>query len=367
MFSRHTGNKHFREMTRNDIILFLESFRKTDAADPLHKWIGTYNIFRIYLLRFFKWLYTPDIAPAKRPKPSMLENIPELKRKETSIYKPSDLWTQQDDLLFLKYCHSKRDRCYHAISRDLSCRPHEILKLKIRDLSFKSVGTSQYVEVVVNGKTGTRPIPIINSIPYLKDYLDHEHPQPRNPSTPLICGEGKSLGCHISIITLNKIYAKYKQHIFPRLLESPNVLPEDKQRIADLLKKPWNPYVRRHSAITEKSMILKEHVLRQHCGWTPGSQMHLKYLHYFGNESNESLLEAYGLIDKGIQINQLRPKQCPNCNEPNKIDSKFCLKCRMVLTYDAYNETLEQEKEEKSEMEKLRRDVDALTKLVNPG
>jgi integrase len=162
-------------MTRNDIISFLESFRKTDAADPLHKWIGTYNIFRIYLLRFFKWLYFPDIEPGKRLRPSILENIPELRRKETSIYKPSDLWTQQDDLLFLKYCPSKRDRCYHAISRDLSCRPHEILKLKIRDLSFKSVGTAQYVEVVVNGKTGTRPIPIINSIPYLKDYLDHEH------------------------------------------------------------------------------------------------------------------------------------------------------------------------------------------------
>jgi hypothetical protein len=29
--------------------------------------------------------------------------------------------------------------------------------------------------------------------------------------------------------------------------------------------------------------------------------MHLKYLHYFGNESNESLLEAYGIIDTGIQ------------------------------------------------------------------
>jgi hypothetical protein len=39
----------------------------------------------------------------------------------------------------------------------------------------------------------------------------------------------------------------------------------------------------------------------------------------------------------------------------------------MVLSYDAYSETLEQQKEEKSEMEKLRRDVDALTKLVKPG
>ena len=33
-----------------------------------------------------------------------------------------------------------------------------------------------------------------------------------------------------------------------------------------------------------------------------------KYLHYFGNESNESLLEAYGIVASGQQIDQLRPK-----------------------------------------------------------
>jgi hypothetical protein len=108
-----------------------------------------------------------------------------------------------------------------------------------------------------------------------------------------------------------------------------------------LLKKPWNPYIRRHSALTEKSTILKEHVLRQHAGWSGRSQMHLKYLHYFGNESSESLLEAYGIIPKDQQIEQLKPKQCPNCMEPNKPDSKFCAKCRMVLTYDAYNDAQE--------------------------
>ena len=126
-----------------------------------------------------------------------MENIPKLKRKEKSIYKPSDLWSPEDDLLFLKYCPSKRDRCYHAVSRDLSARPNEILKLKIKDIAFKTIGTSQYAEVVVNGKTGTRPIPLINSIPYLKDYLDHEHPQPGNPNSPLICGTDKRLGRHI--------------------------------------------------------------------------------------------------------------------------------------------------------------------------
>jgi integrase len=334
-FSRYCDNKTFKDLTRANVIAFLESFRKTDAADPLHKWIGTYNIYRMHLLRFFKWLYYPDIEPSKKPKPTVIENIAQLKRKEKSIYKPSDLWTQQDDLLFLKYCPTKREKCYHAISRDLSCRPHEILKLKIKDIAFKTIGPYQYVDVVVNGKTGTRPIPLINSIPYLKDYLDHEHPQPRNPNAPLICGTGKGLGRHIKPIRITIIYHEFKKQIFPKLLESPNVLPEDKQKIAELLKKPWNPYIRRHSALTEKSIILKEHVLRQHAGWTPGSQMHLKYLHYFGNESSESLLEAYGLVDKGVQIDQLRPKQCPNCSEPNKPDSKFCVKCRIVLTYDA--------------------------------
>jgi hypothetical protein len=79
--------------------------------------------------------------------------------------------------------------------------------------------------------------------------------------------------------------------------------------------------------------------------------MHLKYLHYFGNESSESLLEAYGIVPKDQQsVDVLRPKQCPNCNEPNKPDSKFCAKCRMVLTYDAYSETLESEKQQKDKL-----------------
>ena len=353
-FSKFNDNKSFKDLKRSDVIAFLETYRRTEVQDPLHKWIGTYNIYRIHLMRFFKWLYNPDIESDKRIKPAVIENIPQLKRKEKSIYKPSDLWTQQDDLLFLKFCPSKRDKCYHAISRDTSCRPHEIVKLKIRDIVFKTVGSNQYAEALVNGKTGSRPIPLIDSIPYLKDYLDHEHPQPSNPNSPLICGIGRGLGRHVRATRIYNIYNEYKKEIFPKLLESPTVLPEDKQQIAELLKKPWNPYIRRHSALTEKARILKEPILKMHAGWTPRSQMHLMYEHWFGNESNESLLEAYGIVTSGQQIDQLRPKQCPNCSEPNKPDSKFCNKCRMVLTYDAYSETLESQKEKESEVQILK-------------
>ena len=168
-FSNYFQNKlSFKEITRDNLLTFLDSFRKPESVDPLHKWIGTYNTHRMHLTRFFKWLYSPDIEPNKRSKPPVIDNIIQLKRRETSIYKPSDLWTEEDDALFLKYCPSKRIKCYHAVSRDTSCRPHEILKLRIKDIMFKTAGNNnyQYAEVLVNGKTGSRHIPLINSIPY---------------------------------------------------------------------------------------------------------------------------------------------------------------------------------------------------------
>ncbi|MGB7662091.1 MAG: site-specific integrase [Nitrososphaeraceae archaeon] len=355
-FSKYTNNKLFEDLTREDILAFLNSIVKSVESDPLHKWIGTYNVYRGHLQKFFKWLYYLNFEPSKRPKPDVVKNLPKLKRKEQSIYKPSDLWTAEDDLLFLKYCHSKRMKCFHVMSRDTSCRPHELLKLRIRDIVFKNApaGNRQYAEVLVNGKTGSRHIPLIDSLPYIKDYINHEHPHPSNQNAILLCGVGKSLGRSINVISLHGIYNRYKTKLFPKLLQDPNVPEEDKQKIEELLKKPWNPYIRRHSALTEKSSFLKEHILRQHAGWSPRSQMHLKYLHYFGNESSESILQEYGILPKDNQeANLLRPKQCPNCNEPNRPDQKFCVKCMMVLTYDAYSETLEEQRRE-SEVQNLK-------------
>ena len=190
--SYHNSKILFSEMTRDDIISYLDSLRKPEYLDPLHKWIGTYNTRRVYLMRFFKWLHssssfsssttndsvsTPLISQDKRPTPDVVKNIPKLKRKEKSIYKPSDLWTEEDDLLFLKYSGNKRDKAYHMLAKDSSCRPSEILNLLIKDLNFKRSpdGIKQYAEIMVNGKTGTRSIPLFNSLPYLKDWLD-DHP-----------------------------------------------------------------------------------------------------------------------------------------------------------------------------------------------
>jgi integrase/recombinase XerD len=370
--------KRFEDMTRNDVLLYLDSYRKSDSEDPLHKWIGSYNTKLIILMRFFKWLYYPDIDTPKRRnelsaqerKPECIMGIPKLKRKETSCYKPSDLWTQEDDILFLKWVTNKRDRCYHTMARDLSARPHEILNLKIKDIVFKTVdGGKQYAEVLVNGKTGSRHIPLIQSIPYIKDWLSN-HPSRNNPNAPLFVSFDKhSMGRkQLAVSAIEQIYRYYQKEFFPKLLSTQGsaIIPnEDKEKIKNLLTKPFVPYIRRHSALTEKSLKLKSHTLNQHAGWSPRSQMHLKYLHYFGNESSESLLEAYGIVtNNNIPIDTLNPKICPNCNEGNTQDAKFCSKCKMIMSFEGYQEALESQSKKEDELKVMKEQFNAMQSQI---
>jgi hypothetical protein len=116
--SKFVNDREFKQITKKDLIQYMDKFRKPESVDPLHKWIGTYNLFLILLVKFFRWLYFPDVESKNRPRPQVVENIPQLKRKEKSIYKPSDLWTPEEDTLFLKYCGNKRIACYHTIIRD---------------------------------------------------------------------------------------------------------------------------------------------------------------------------------------------------------------------------------------------------------
>lgn len=56
----HYNKKSFKDMTREDILSYLDNHRKPESSDPLHKWIGSYNLYRTFFVKFFKWLYYPD-------------------------------------------------------------------------------------------------------------------------------------------------------------------------------------------------------------------------------------------------------------------------------------------------------------------
>jgi integrase len=345
--------KSFQDMTRDDIIQFLDRLRKPESVDPLHKWQGSYgNNLRILKPFFRQYLRMPDVV----------DNLAPPRRKEITTYKPTDLWTEADDLLFCKYCPSKRDRAYHMVARDVGVRPGGLLNLKMKDIVWKNTDSYQIAEITVRDKTGVHTVPIIQGVPWLKDWLANGHPFPSVQDAIVFCGSGKkNTGRKLQKGTLNVIYNNYQKVIFPRLLQDPSVPAEDKARIEELIKtRKWTPYTRRHTAITEKSQTLSTPLLHQYAGWTPGSKMSAKYIHYFGNEVSNKLLEAAGIKpESGSENNKkgiLKPKVCDNCKTANKPDAKICSngKCRMILSYDAYLEKEQEHTQVKKEMEELR-------------
>lgn len=363
--------KSFRDMKRQDSLDFLDGLGKPEQLDTFHKWQGTYEITRIAMLRFFKWLYYPDLPPKRRPKPAVMENIPQIIRREITTYKPTDLWTEEDDMLFYKYCPSPRDRCWHAVSRDTGCRPHELLKLKIKDVVTQQYETGyQIAKITVNGKTGVRSIRLNNSYPKLKHWLSNAHPYSGNPNAPLFCGTGKkNNGRKLAAHTIQTTYLNYRKKHFPKLLEDPTVSEEDKRKIKDLLQKPWNPYIRRRTAATEISKTVKDSVLIDNImGWSHSGNTRQKYQHYFAEDANDALLTLMdGLPPQGqLSLKSkknkdlLKPKQCPNCDEVNDAGSKFCTKCRYVLSYDGQHELEAQAENTKKQTENMKKQIEDL-------
>jgi len=239
-----------------------------------------------------------------------------------------------------------------------------MLKLKIKDVVAQQLDSGyQIARIMVNGKTGTRNVRLNNSYPRLKDWLTNGHPFAGNPNAFLFCGIGrKNNGRRLSAHTINARYEYYKKVHFPtNVLQDPLVPEEDKRKIRDLLKKPWNPYVRRHTAATEISKTLKDSVLiDQYMGWSHSGNTRQKYQHYYNDDSIDAMLMMDGLVlpsntAKSKAKNLLKPKLCPNCDETNKPESKFCAKCKFVLSFDAFNEAIEEKEKAAKEAEQQKK------------
>jgi hypothetical protein len=172
----------------------------------------------------------------------------------------------------------------------------------------------------------------------------------------------------ITVKTLGSLYGRLKRDYFPQLLERGDVPPEDKEIIRGMLQKPWNPYIRRHTSLTEKAKILNEYNMRLHAGWSKNSGMVKVYTHELGGESSRAILSAYGIMknEVGLKMDLLEPKYCPNCKEPNKPDSRFCVKegCGHPLTFEVVKEMQEREQQKTKEAEETKAKVDEIYRTL---
>jgi integrase/recombinase XerD len=385
--------KSFNEMTAKDIAEdYLGSMHRDETVDPDQKWVNTHNTKALCISKFYRWKAHPHLNPQQRktlPKdqlPPVIGALTFVARKGSrSPVKAKDIWTDQDTALFLKYCtEDKRLACYHSLAIDTSARPDELLQLRIGDIEIKKTppdesGGRLYASLDIgrhSKKKRSRIVPMINSILYYRDYLQSAHPNAANPNAFVFVSreyEAKYRNAPISVGCLRANYYSFRDKRIPALLKRPDVPPEDKLKLQQLQDtKKWNPYNMRHSSITKyaRNPNINEYTLRQHCGWTKSSNMIEVYTHELKGESFEDVMLACGVDlrdrkERELQLQELSGKHCPYCRMLNIPDARFCTECKLALTIDAFNETMEEKAKAVQEAEQSKRDMQEMKERLD--
>ncbi len=344
--------KPLHEISKEDVLSFLNMTKKDKTGDPEQRWITTFNSYLGWLAVFFRWLHNKSREEDEWETPECVD-IKRIKTKRLSSYSQSDIWTPEDVLLIVKYCVNARDKAVITCMYDLAGRNHEVTKLRIKDVVFNE----NYAEAMVNWdtKTGQRPIPLILSFTYVREWVN-KHPFNSEPKAALFPSLTTWKPMHPD--TIWKITNDLRKRIQNIVGNEETQIPEEERgRLKEFLQKKWNPYLLgRHSSLTEKAAVLPEFSLRKYAGWSATSKQPARYVHLSGREVKTKLLEHYGLAKKEESKVQTA-KECPRCHHLNNLESRFCDKCTLALTIDAWQES-------RTDIENLSRRMDSFEAMM---
>ncbi len=222
--------------------------------------------------------------------------------------RPQDVLSQEDVRKLLEVCSDIQDKAFIAVLYESGGRIGEILPLRIGDAVLNNVG----YDISVFGKTGGRVIPVIDSAPYLATWLEN-HPQRNDSTAPLWVNTGtRNHGARLGFMTCRHRIHKWgeKAGVTKRL----------------------NHHSFRHARATHLAPDVREPVMRELFGWSPGSKMPAVYVHMSGATVKRAILRLHGLEDdSAAPDNQLARRNCPRCQALNEATGKICKKCLMPL------------------------------------
>jgi integrase/recombinase XerD len=238
---------------KEQIISFLDSKIKPVEQDPDKKWITTWNHYLHRIKHLFRWLYNQrgkeDIIPQSEWITPVFAKIKEKRTKRLSPYSESEIWDRDELLTIVKYEPYLRNKAALTLCWDLDARNHEVTMLKIKSIRLRDrYGEG---EIPHEAKTGSGPMLLTCSFPYVRDWLNR-HPFKNSAESHLICN--LHTGAPVKPEVLWNIMKQLHQRIV-RLLENGSITDEDERQKLELLikTKKWNPYCIRHSAITSDS------------------------------------------------------------------------------------------------------------------
>ena len=184
--ANYLGPTSFKQICkREEITSFLNKKIKTQEEDPDRKCITTWNHYLNRIKLFFRWLFNYYLKQEQTIEDNeewITPTFCKIKMKQTkrvSPYLESEIWERSELVTLLNYESNLRNKAVLSLMWDLNARPHEITLLKIKNLRLKDKYGEG--EIPFQAKTGSGPILLMLSFPYVRDLLN-QHPFKNEPN-----------------------------------------------------------------------------------------------------------------------------------------------------------------------------------------
>ncbi|MDD5162714.1 MAG: tyrosine-type recombinase/integrase [Candidatus ainarchaeum sp.] len=299
-------NKKLVDMSKDDIVNFLHDVKPRSTANHKDKAKTDFSettkvLFKINIKNFFKWLNGGKQYP---------ESVDWIYAAGDTSKKidEKDILTPEDVLAMVNKAGTTRDAAFIYTIFETGCRASEWLNIKYSDISLEG----RTATIKVDGKTGKRTVYLINSLSYLRDWLN-VHPFKDKDDFPIwISMERLSYGHRILLGSMRKNLLRIK-------------------KMAGI-KKPVNPHAFRHARATDCARRgYQESLMRKMFGWANASNMPSVYIHLVSKDVKDKLLSDAGLEQSYTQTsNALDLIDCPKCGKKYGAGTKFCT-CGFIL------------------------------------
>jgi len=262
------------------------------------------------------------------PIPTEVKWISLTVKEKDSRVTPENLLTQEEFNAIIKAATNKRDKAMTYALFEAALRPGELLTMTISSVLFKE----EYCLISANGKTGIKRIPLVVSNKPLIDWLE-DHPNRNKPEASLWCSLASNrLGERLSY--------RHFRAIIKRLAQR-----------AGITKDIW-PYLYRHSSLTAMAKVFTECRLEQFAGWTYGSKMTRRYVHFSARDLEDAILELHNLKQTPKNTsNIIELTLCPRCNTKNPSGNTRCTLCGMILDMETVLKMVEAEKQKETTLQ----------------
>ena len=299
-WDRYTNRVPLNIATREDVRAWYNAVKEKYA-------FATIDLNGQNLKRLFAFKHDDELAK-KTFTPIPFKDIRRNSKKSNAL--KDKILSREELNLIIKEARHPRSQAFYSVLYESGCRKSEILNLKIRDIAFGETYTTIRTYA---GKTGERTLALVDSVPYLRGWLQI-HPD-RTPEQYVFVtnemGNLKQMSETTTITTLRNICKR-----------------------AGI--KMRNPHSLRHTRLTElaESGKVSEYDLKQIAGWTPSSNMASIYLHFSGKTNINAMLRA-----RGVEVEEEhKPEQrklssgiCPKCNAVVADSMIHCPACGYVL------------------------------------